>query len=142
LPSDCRLYALAGSLSPAAQDQVLGVEPGGARKVVIATAVAETSLTIPGISPVIDGGYQRLPAVDVGAGMVRLVTRRVSRAAADQRAGRAGRQAPGRAIRLWPASEVLAAHTPPEILSADLCALVLDLAEWGCRDPAQLDWLD
>src|SRR5690606_27046795 len=63
-------------------------------------------------------------------------------AAADQRAGRAGRQAPGRAIRLWPASEVLAAHTPPEILSADLCALVLDLAEWGCRDPAQLDWLD
>lgn len=142
LPSDCRLYALAGSLSPAAQDQVLGVEPDGARKVVIATAVAETSLTIPGIRLVIDGGYQRLPVFDVGAGMGRLVTRRVSRAAADQRAGRAGRQAPGRVIRLWPASEVLAAHTPPEILSADLCALMLDLAEWGCRDPAQLDWLD
>lgn len=142
LPADCRLYALAGSLSPAAQDQVLGIEPDGARKVVVATAVAETSLTIPDIRLVIDGGYQRLPLFDVGAGMGRLVTRRVSRAAADQRAGRAGRQAPGQAIRLWPASDVLAAHTSPEMLSADLCALVLDLAEWGCRDPAQLDWLD
>lgn len=142
LPSDCRLYALAGSLSPAAQDQVLSVEPDGARKVVIATAVAETSLTIPGIRLVVDGGYQRLPVFDIGAGMGRLVTRRVSRAAADQRAGRAGRQAPGQAIRLWSPSEVLAAHTPPEILSADLSALVLDLAEWGCRDPGQLDWLD
>lgn len=142
LPAGCRLYALAGSVAAAMQDRILAPEPDGARKLVVATAVAETSLTIPDVRVVIDAGYERRPVFDVGAGMGRLVTRRVSRAAAEQRAGRAGRTAPGRAIRLWAASEVLAAQSTPELLSADLSSLVLDLAEWGCRDPQQLAWLD
>lgn len=142
LPDGFTLYGLYGGLSAAEQDRVLAPEPEGLRKVVIATAIAETSLTLPDIRLVIDTGYQRLPAFDAGAGMGKLVTKRVSKSAAEQRAGRAGRVAPGRAIRLWARSETLAAHAPPEIESADLAPLVLDLAQWGCRDPSELEWLN
>ena len=142
LPHGFAVYGLYGGLSAAEQDKVLAPEPGERRKIVIATAIAETSLTLPDIRLVIDTGYQRLPEFDAGSGMGKLVTKRVSKSAAEQRAGRAGRVAPGRAIRLWAASETLATHAPPEMESADLAPLVLDLAQWGCRDPSELEWLN
>ena len=103
------------------------------RRVVLATSIAETSLTVPGVRIVIDGGWRRVPRLDPSTGLTRLVTVRVSRAAADQRAGRAGREAPGVAIRLWtPAQQRgLAPFDRPEILEAELSSLVLDCAAWG-----------
>ena len=100
------------------------------RRVVLATSIAETSLTVPGVRIVVDGGWRRAPRLDASAGLTRLTTLRISRAAAEQRAGRAGREAPGVAIRLWSTAlhRGLAAHDRPEILKAELSGLVLDCA--------------
>ena len=116
----------------------------GRRKIVLATAIAETSITIDGVRVVIDSGLSRLPRYEPATGLTRLETVRVSRASADQRAGRAGRTQPGVAIRLWRAEQTAAlpAFTPPEILEADLSGLMLDCAAFGVADPATLRFLD
>lgn len=142
LPADVCLAPLYGDLTPAQQDAAISPAPEGQRKLVLATAIAETSLTIDGIRTVIDAGFDRRPAFDPGTGMSRLETVRVSAASAAQRAGRAGRLGPGQCIRLWPESERLAAFARAEIVDADLADLVLELAQWGCRDPAAMIWLD
>src|SRR5579864_3697965 len=135
---------LYGDLSPAAQDAAIAPAPRGQRKIVLATSIAETSLTIEGISVVIDGGLARGLRFDPRTGMTRLVTSRVSQAAAAQRSGRAGRLEPGICYRLWPESEQaqLAAYAAPEIREADLALLLLALAASGNSDPASLAWLD
>ncbi|OOZ37101.1 ATP-dependent helicase HrpB [Solemya velesiana gill symbiont] len=137
----CSLY---GNLSKEAQDRAILPDEGGRRRVVLATSIAETSLTIEGIACVVDSGWSRLPQFDPNSGLTRLQTLRVSLASADQRAGRAGRLGPGVCYRLWTASEhsLLNAHTPPEIQGADLAQLALELASWGVADPADLRWLD
>ncbi|MBV8169899.1 MAG: ATP-dependent helicase HrpB, partial [Alphaproteobacteria bacterium] len=139
---DARIAPLFGELSQAEQDAALDPDRHG-RKVVLATSIAETSLTIAGITVVIDSGLMRLPRFDPRTGMSGLETVRVSQASADQRRGRAGRLGPGRCYRLWPEAEQrgLAPFTPPEILAADLAPLALELAHWGA-DPGQLAWLD
>ncbi|WP_354432589.1 ATP-dependent helicase HrpB [Martelella mangrovi] len=135
---------LYGNLSRAEQDAAIAPAPEGRRKVVLATAIAETSITIDGVRIVIDSGLQRLPVFEPATGITRLETVKVSRAAADQRAGRAGRTAPGIALRLWHEGQTAAlpAFSPPEILSSDLSGLALDLAHWGVTDPAQLSFAD
>ncbi|MDH3230736.1 MAG: ATP-dependent helicase HrpB [Alphaproteobacteria bacterium] len=139
-----RIAPLFGALPPQDQDAAVRPAPQGVRKIVLATDIAETSLTIEGIGIVIDGGYRRRPVFDVRSGMTRLATRRVSRAGADQRRGRAGRLAPGVCYRLWPEAETAALplFETPEILEADLAPLALDLARWGVDDPAVLRWPD
>jgi ATP-dependent helicase HrpB len=131
---------LYGSLSPKEQDRAIAPAPPGRRKVVLATTIAETSLTIEGVSIVIDGGFKRTPRFDPGAGMTRLETVRVSAAAAEQRRGRAGRLGPGVCYRLWPEAEMLALapYDMPEILSVDLAPFLLDLASSGISDPSRL----
>ena len=128
---------LHGDLPVAEQDRALRPDPGG-RRVVLATSIAETSLTVPGVRIVIDGGWRRAPRLDPATGLTRLATVRISRAAAEQRAGRAGREAPGTAIRLW--SEALHRGLPPfdrpEILEAELSGLVLDCLAWGTAPEA------
>ncbi len=138
------LAPLYGSMDMAAQDRAIEPAPAGQRKVVLATAIAETSLTIEGVRVVIDCGLQRVPRFEPDAGVTRLETVRVSRASADQRRGRAGRTEPGVCYRLWdePQTASLRPFTEPEIRSADLSGLLLDLAEWGVTDPATLAWLD
>ncbi len=133
-----------GGLPFTAQRLALQPAADGRRRVVLATAIAETSLTIQGVRIVIDGGLSRRALFDAGAGMTRLITRRVSRASADQRRGRAGRTEPGVCYRLWTKGEEggFAAADPPEIMDADLAPLALDLAVWGIRDPSALCWLD
>ena len=135
---------LHGSLPPEQQDAALRPDPQGRRKVILSTPIAETSVTIDGVATVIDAGLRRRPEVDHGRGMSRLRTVTASRAAADQRAGRAGRQQSGTCIRVWPAAEDQhrPADEPPEIETADLTALALDLASWGANDPTELPWLD
>lgn len=135
---------LYGALPPAEQDRAIAPAPKGRRKVVLATSIAETSLTIEGVRVVIDSGLARVPRFEPGVGLTRLETVRVSRAAADQRRGRAGRTEPGVCLRLWsePETASLPAFATPEILAADLSRLVLDLAVWGVRDPATLAFLD
>ena len=135
---------LYGDLGLEQQEQALRPSPQGRRKVVLASALAETSLTIEGVRVVIDGGLMRVSRFDPVGGMSRLETIRVSRASADQRRGRAGRTRPGVCYRLWPEAEqrALPPFTPPEILSADLAPLALELAEWGVRDAGRLAWLD
>ena len=134
---------LHGELPPAEQDLALNPAPDGQRKVVLATSIAETSLTVPGVRIVVDGGYRRAPRLDAASGLSRLVTLRIGKAAAEQRAGRAGRSAPGVAIRLW--SEALHRGLPqadrPEILEAELSGLALDCAAWGA-EPGALAFLD
>ena len=127
------VLALHGDLPPAEQDRVL--RGGPERRVVLASSIAETSLTVPGVAVVVDGGFRRVPRLDAGTGLSRLETLRISRAAADQRAGRAGRQGPGVAIRLWSAAlhRGLAAFDRPAILEAELSGLVLDCAAWGAE---------
>ncbi|MFW2829917.1 ATP-dependent helicase HrpB [Sphingomonas sp. ID0503] len=144
LPSQVEVHRLHGTLDPTEQRAAIAAAPPGKRKVVLATSIAETSLTLDGVRVVVDSGLARRPRYDRGAGMTRLVTERVSQAAAAQRAGRAGRQAPGVAYRLWEAAATagLPPYDPPEILEADLSALVLDCALWGVTDPASLRWLD
>ncbi|HEY7643725.1 MAG TPA: ATP-dependent helicase HrpB, partial [Hyphomicrobiales bacterium] len=135
---------LFGALNADAQDRAIAPAPAGRRKVVLSTSIAETSLTIEGVRIVIDSGLARVPRYEPDVGLTRLETVRVSRAAADQRRGRAGRLEAGVCYRLWdePQTASLAAHTQPEILAADLSGFVLDLAEWGISDPASLCFLD
>ena len=137
------VLALHGDLPPAEQDRALGGPAPGERHVVLATSIAETSLTVPGVRIVIDGGWRRSPRLDAGTGLTRLDTVRVSRAAADQRAGRAGREAPGIAIRLWTQAlhRGLAPFDRPEILEAELSGLALDCASWGAA-PGELPFPD
>lgn len=142
LPADMQLAPLYGDLTAAEQDAAIAPAPAGQRKLVLASAIAETSLTIEGIRTVVDAGFDRRPVFDPGSGMTRLETVRVSAASADQRAGRAGRLGSGHCVRLWPQSERLAPFARAEILDADLAGLVLELAQWGCRQPADLLWLD
>ncbi len=134
---------LYGDLSHQEQDRVFRASEGQ-RRVILATPIAETSLTIDGIGCVVDGGWHRRPIYDPTSGLTRLVTQRISRASADQRAGRAGRTGPGSCYRLWNAEvdHSLPARTPPEILHGDLTPLALELALWGVTDPHQLRWLD
>ncbi|WP_034159934.1 ATP-dependent helicase HrpB [Sphingomonas sp. ERG5] len=138
------LHRLHGSLDPQAQRATIAPDRDELRKVVLATSIAETSLTLDGISVVIDSGLARRPRYDRAAGMTRLVTERASQAAVTQRAGRAARQGPGVAYRLWEeaATAGLPRFDPPEILEADLSALTLDCALWGVADPRALCWLD
>lgn len=142
--TDILLAPLYGGLSLQRQQQAIEVPPEGQRKVVLATNVAETSLTIEGVSAVVDSGLVREADFDPGTGMTRLSTRRVSKASAEQRQGRAGRLAEGHCYRLWSNEQHqrLVAHTTPEILRADLAPLVLQLLAWGVADPAELRWLD
>jgi ATP-dependent helicase HrpB len=138
------IVPLFGALDAAVQDRAIAPPPKGCRKVVLATSIAETSLTIEGVSIVVDSGMARVPRYEPDIGLTRLETVRASRAAVDQRRGRAGRTSPGICYRLWdePQTASLAAYTRPEILSADLSSLVLDLAQWGVSDPATLAFLD
>lgn len=135
---------LYGALSFAEQDAAIRPSPPGRRKVVLATSIAQTSLTIEGVGSVVDSGLSRVPRFSPRSGMTSLETVRVSRASADQRAGRAGRLGPGVCYRLWGAAEqaTLLPHDPPEILEADLTPLALELAVAGIADPAELAWLD
>ena len=138
------IVALYGALDAREQDRAISPSPAGRRKVVLATSIAETSLTIEGVRVVIDSGLSRVPRYEPDVGLTRLETVRVSRAAADQRRGRAGRTEPGVCYRLWdePQTGSLEPFTRPEILSADLSSFVLDLAQWGAADPSKLAFLD
>ena len=143
LDASIRIAPLHGDLPQQRQDAAIQPAQPGTRKVVLATSIAETSLTIDGIRVVIDAGRLRVPRFDPRSGLTRLETIRVTRDSADQRRGRAGRLEPGICYRLWTEREqtTLTAHRPPEILEADLAPLVLDLAQWGTQDPAHLSWL-
>ncbi|MBL8779970.1 MAG: ATP-dependent helicase HrpB, partial [Alphaproteobacteria bacterium] len=138
------LYPLYGALPADVQDRAIRPAPKGERKIVLATAIAETSLTIEDVRVVIDSGLQRLARYDPASGMTRLVTQRVSLASADQRRGRSGRVAPGVCYRLWEEAETraLTPFTSPEILTSDLAPFALDLAAWGERDASRLKLLD
>ena len=144
LPGNVEVHKLHGGIEPAAQRAALAASPTGKRKLVLATSIAETSVTLEDVRIVVDSGLARRPRYDRGAGLTRLVTERASRAAVTQRAGRAARQAPGIAIRLWEeaATASLPAHDPPEILEADLSSLVLSSLLWGEPDPQRLPFLD
>lgn len=140
--SDLLICPLYGNLPFSEQERA--IRPAGRRKLVLATNIAETSLTIDGISMVVDSGYCRQPRYDSGSGLTRLELCRISRASATQRAGRAGRLGPGRCYRLWSEGTQgsLLPFTPPEVRSADLAPLALELLNWGVNDPQQLTWLD
>jgi ATP-dependent helicase HrpB len=144
LPDEVELHRLHGGVEPAAQRAALRAPSPGKRKLVLATSIAETSVTLEDVRIVVDSGLARRPRYDRGAGLTRLVTERASCAAATQRAGRAARQAPGIAIRLWEeaATASLPAHDPPEILEADLSSLLLTSLLWGEADPRRLPFLD
>ncbi|MEF3366665.1 ATP-dependent helicase HrpB [Methylocystis sp. 9N] len=135
---------LYGALERGEQDRAISPSPPGRRKIVLATSIAETSLTIEGVRIVIDSGLARVQRFEPGLGLSRLETQRAARASVDQRRGRAGRTEPGVCYRLWdePQTASLPAFAAPEILAADLSGLALDLAHWGARDPASLKWLD
>lgn len=138
------IVALFGALEARDQDRAIAPSPPGRRKVVLATSIAETSLTIEGVRVVVDSGLSRVPRYEPDVGLTRLETVRVSRAAADQRRGRAGRTEPGVCYRLWDEGQTgsFDAYTRPEILSADLSSFVLDLAQWGETDPNRLAFID
>jgi ATP-dependent helicase HrpB len=144
LPRDVELHKLHGGIEPSAQRAALAAPPTGKRKLVLATSIAETSVTLEDVCVVIDSGLARRPRYDRGAGLTRLVTERASRAAVTQRAGRAARQAPGVAIRLWEeaATASLPEHDPAEILEADLSSLLLTSILWGEPDPSRLPFLN
>jgi ATP-dependent helicase HrpB len=144
LAAGIELHKLHGGIEPAAQRKALAAPPPGKRKLVLATSIAETSVTLEDVRIVVDSGLARRPRYDRGAGLTRLATERASRAAITQRAGRAARQAPGVAIRLWEeaATASLPAHDPPEILEADLSRLLLTCLLWGESDPRRLPFLD
>lgn len=135
---------LHGQVEPAGQRAAIRPDPGGRRRVVLATSIAETSLTLGGVRIVVDAGLSRRAEFDKAAGVTRLVTVRASQASAAQRAGRAARQGPGVAYRLWEeaAHPGRAPFDPPEILTSDLAPLALTLAQWGSGDPAQMAWID
>src|SRR5262245_1934685 len=138
------IVALFGALDASVQDRAIAPAPKGTRKVVLATSIAETSLTIEGVRIVVDCGLSRVPRYEPDIALTRLETVRASRAAVDQRRGRAGRIEPGVCYRLWdePQTNSLEAFTQPEILASDLSSLVLDLAQWGVSDPSKLSFLD
>ena len=144
LDSSVDVQPLYGDLDAAAQDAAIRPSPAGRRKIVLATSIAETSLTIEGVRVVVDSGLRRYAKFDPATGMSRLETEKLSQAAADQRRGRAGRLSAGACYRLWSegVQSTLVAHTPPEILHADLAPLALELACWGATDPARLRWID
>ena len=144
LPPGVILAPLYGALDPGEQDRAIEPAPPGVRKVVLATSIAETSLTIEGVRVVVDCGFARVPRYDPASGLTRLETVRVSQAGADQRRGRAGRTEPGVCYRLWDELETraLAPFARPEILETDLSAFALALALWGAKDPAALAFLD
>ncbi|TFG47650.1 MAG: ATP-dependent helicase HrpB, partial [Gemmatimonadales bacterium] len=144
LPASTRILPLYGMLSNAEQDAAIRPSAPGERKIVLATSIAETSLTIEGVRVVIDAGLARVAKYSLGSGMTRPVTVRVTRDSADQRRGRAGRTAPGVCYRLWPAAEDahLLPRATPEILETDLAGLALELAVAGVTDPCRLAWLD
>lgn len=144
LDRNVRVLPLYGELESAAQDAALSPAPAGQRKIVLATSIAETSLTIEGIRVVVDSGLRRYAEFDPATGMSHLVTTKVSQAAADQRRGRAGRLSAGHCYRLWSEGTQgsLAPQTAPEILHADLAPLALELSCWGAVDAASLSWLD
>ncbi|GIK81138.1 MAG: ATP-dependent helicase HrpB [Pseudorhodoplanes sp.] len=138
------IVALYGALEAGVQDRAIAPAPPGRRKVVLATSIAETSITIDGVRIVVDSGLARVPRYEPDVGVTRLETVRVSRAAADQRRGRAGRTEPGVCYRLWdePETASLEPFARPEILAADLSSFALDLAQWGVADPVTLSFLD
>lgn len=144
LPAHIDIHTLHGELPAEQQDAALRPAPQGRRKVVLATSIAETSLTIEGVTIVVDGGYARVPRFEPRTGLTTLGTEPVSQAAADQRRGRAGRLGPGTCYRLWTEAEYreLPHHLAPEILTADLSPLALELALWGTQDATSLRWLD
>lgn len=144
LPANVEVVSLYGGLDRAAQDRALSAPPRGHRRVILASAVAETSLTLPGVTAVVDSGLSRVPRFDPASGLTRLATVRVSRASADQRRGRAGRVGPGTCYRLWDEeqSRGLIPEQPAEILEADLTGLALDLARWGARSAEGLALID
>lgn len=144
LPNNVLIAPLHGNLPQELQDCAIQPAPAGKRKVVLSTSIAETSLTIEGVRTVIDSGLMRVSRFSPRNGMSRLETITVTRAAADQRRGRAGRVAEGRCYRLWTRADdaALIPHSFPEILAADLLPLALELAEWGVRNPAELCWID
>lgn len=144
VPANTDIAPLYGQLTAAEQDRAIRPAEPGRRKVVLATSIAETSLTIDGVRIVIDSGFRRVPVYEPGTGLTTLATTRVSRAGADQRRGRAGRTSPGVAIRLWNQGQTAALEPfdTPEILAADLAGFALDLAAWGVSDPAALLFLD
>jgi ATP-dependent helicase HrpB len=139
-----RVVPLYGNLPQDAQDRAIEPSPPGQRKIVLATSIAETSLTIEGVRVVVDSGLARVPRFSPRTGMTRLATVPVTRASAEQRRGRAGRLGPGVCYRLWTEAEQhqLVPHGTPEILEADLAPLALELAAWGVADPSDLVWLD
>ncbi|WP_436201779.1 ATP-dependent helicase HrpB [Astrobacterium formosum] len=138
------IVALYGALDATVQDRAIAPASAGRRKVVLATSIAETSLTIEGVRVVVDSGLARVPRYEPDVGLTRLETVRVSRASADQRRGRAGRTEPGVCYRLWDEGQTasLEPYAKPEILAADLSSFVLDLAQWGVTDPATLAFID
>lgn len=144
VPTEVDIVPLYGDLSKEAQDQAIRPSPFGRRKVVLATSIAETSLTIDGIRVVIDSGLKRAPRFSPSTGLSRLETIRVTRDSAAQRCGRAGRLAPGVCLRLWPEhmNAALKERGSPEILEADLLPLALELSVWGAPEPEKLKWLD
>jgi ATP-dependent helicase HrpB len=143
VPSDIEVLPLHGSLPLERQQEALRPPgPGARRRVVLATSIAETSLTVPGIRLVVDAGWARTAELHHATGLERLVTVRVSSSSADQRRGRSGRLGPGRCVRAWNEREPLPDHPAPEILRADLSGLVLECALWGAREPGALRWLD
>ena len=143
-PGEAEIAPLYGALDRAAQDRAVRPSPAGTRRVVLASAIAESSLTIEGIRIVVDSGLARVPRYEPDLGLTRLETVKVSRASADQRRGRAGRTEPGLCYRLWAeaADGALPPFARPEMLDADLSGLLLDLATWGVAEPATLRWLD
>ena len=138
-----RIHGLYGDLPPRQQQEALLPDAGGARKIILATSIAETSLTIEGVKIVVDSGYSRVPRYDVRSGLTRLETVRVTRDAADQRAGRAGRLGPGICYRLWAEATQhhLQASRKPEIEEADLAPLMLELFHWGIKNVNDLGWI-
>jgi ATP-dependent helicase HrpB len=144
LPANADVVPLYGALDKGEQDRAIEPAVAGRRKIVLATSVAETSLTIEGVRVVIDGGLSRVPRFEPSSGLTRLATVKVSRSSAEQRRGRAGRVEPGVCYRLWDEEQTrgLVAHQRPEILEADLTAFALDLARWGARSPEGLALLD
>lgn len=144
LAGDPEVLVLHGGLGTAEQDRIVAGDPGGRRRVVLSTSLAESSITVPGVRIVVDAGRRRRVSVDPASGLPGLVTTAASRASAEQRAGRAGRTAPGVAYRLWSSEDER--HRPsadtPEILEGDLAPLVLQVLRWGESDPAALAWLD
>ncbi len=132
---------LHGRLPLESQRRALRPDPEGCRRVVLATAIAESSVTVDGVRLVVDAGLERVPVFQPRSGLTRLETRRVNRASADQRRGRAGRQGPGLCVRLWPEEQPLVPHAEPEIMQADLAPLAFELARWGISDPNQLSWV-